>query len=129
MTEPMRTLGARDKKILQLIIDGKTTVDISRELNLSMDKVRFYLRRIAQLLDPGPVELVSMAPQRRITLTETQVKVLTAVANGQHTKQIAKDMRLNEDSVKAHLRRINAELGTSTRTDAAVKALRLGLIP
>jgi DNA-binding NarL/FixJ family response regulator len=62
------------------------------------------------------------------TLSEREIHVLRLVAAGRANKQIAWDLSLSEDTVKAHLKSIFAKLDVADRTHAVTVAARRGVI-
>ena len=62
-------------------------------------------------------------------LTRRELDVLTLVARGLPNKSIAADLGISDQTVKFHLAAIYGKLGATNRTDAARRALRLGLSP
>src|SRR5262249_37922762 len=63
-----------------------------------------------------------------LELSEREIDVLRLVADGLSNPEIAKKLYLSAETVKSHLRRIMEKLVVDDRTQAAVKALRQGLI-
>lgn len=63
-----------------------------------------------------------------IILTPREYDVLTKVALGYHSKEIATDIHVSERTVKAHLTSIYNKLGVFSRAEAVAKALKLHLI-
>jgi DNA-binding NarL/FixJ family response regulator len=61
-------------------------------------------------------------------LTQREVTVLELVAKGQSNQQIARSLLISASTVKKHVRCIISKLGVSDRTQAAIKALELGLL-
>ena len=61
-------------------------------------------------------------------LTPHEVEVLQHLAEGRTNPQIAKSMMFSVHTVKVHVRRIIAKLGVSDRTQAAVRAIELGVL-
>jgi DNA-binding NarL/FixJ family response regulator len=61
-------------------------------------------------------------------LTERELAVLTAVAEGLSNKQIAQRLSYAEQTVKFDLTRVYRKLGASSRTEAMAVAYRRGLI-
>ncbi|MGH3088479.1 MAG: response regulator transcription factor [Rubrobacteraceae bacterium] len=61
-------------------------------------------------------------------LTDRELEVLRRLARGRTNPQISSDLYVSEGTVKAHVRRIIQKLDVSDRTQAAVKAIDLGLI-
>jgi two-component system, NarL family, response regulator LiaR len=68
------------------------------------------------------------APDSPETLTEREVDVLRLLAQGQANKQIAGNLRIGEKTVKSHVSNILAKLGVPSRTQAALYAVRIGLV-
>ena len=68
------------------------------------------------------------APDSPEALTEREVDVLRLVAQGQANKQIASNLRIGEKTVKTHVSNILAKLGVPSRTQAALYAVRIGLV-
>ena len=62
-------------------------------------------------------------------LTRREVEVLRLLAEGLPNKTIASRLRISEHTVKFHVNAILGKLGAASRTEAVVRATRLGLIP
>jgi two-component system, NarL family, response regulator LiaR len=62
------------------------------------------------------------------TLTPREVEVLQLVVRGQTNRQIARNLSVVMTTVKHHVQRIIEKLGVSDRTQAAVRAIELGLL-
>jgi DNA-binding NarL/FixJ family response regulator len=72
----------------------------------------------------GADELTDVEP-----LTAREIQVLELLAQGLPNKAIAATLTISDQTVKFHVAAICGKLGASNRTDAARRALRLGLIP
>ncbi len=62
------------------------------------------------------------------TLTRREREVLTLMAEGLANKPIAERLGITEHTAKFHVHTILGKLGTQSRTEAVVRAARLGLI-
>lgn len=62
------------------------------------------------------------------TLTDRETEVLRHLALGQTNKEIAAALRVSEETVKTHVGNILAKLQLSHRTQAALYALKQGLV-
>ena len=88
------------------------------------------------ILDPAAaarlVEAVAQgatpAPAKPDRLTQREHEVLELLAKGRSNKRIAFELGIAEKTVKAHVGRLLAKLGVADRTEAAVKAVREGLV-
>ncbi len=61
-------------------------------------------------------------------LTPREREVLALIGRGMANKVIARELSLSEKTVKAHVSNILAKLGVSDRTQAALYAVRAGLV-
>lgn len=61
-------------------------------------------------------------------LTPRERDILGLIVEGRANKEIAAELAIAEDTVKKHVQSIIAKLGVTDRTQAAVKALRTGLV-
>jgi NarL family two-component system response regulator LiaR len=68
------------------------------------------------------------APERPEDLTERETEVLKLLARGKANKQIAASLFVSEKTVKAHVSSILMKLGVQSRTQAALHAVRAGLV-
>ena len=66
--------------------------------------------------------------EMRESLTPRETEILRFVAKGRSNKEIARDTGLSELTVKTHVTRILSKLNLSSRTQAALFALREGLV-
>jgi NarL family two-component system response regulator LiaR len=80
----------------------------------------------ARLMD----EFAAGPPQEPSTddLTEREREVLTLIARGLPNKLIARELSISEKTVKAHVSSILGKLGVTDRTQAALYAVRSGLV-
>jgi two-component system, NarL family, response regulator LiaR len=69
------------------------------------------------------------APESPEVLTEREADVLKLVARGKANKEIARALDVGEQTVKSHVGHILAKLGVQSRTQAALHAVRIGLVP
>ena len=65
----------------------------------------------------------------QIALTPRQIDVLTLLAEGLPNKSIEDRLGIAERTVRSHLTELFAVLGAQTRTQAVLRAQKLGLIP
>ncbi len=68
------------------------------------------------------------APTNDSLLSERELEVLTLVVEGLSNNEIAQKLVLSTETVKTHMRHLMEKLAVSDRTQAAVKALRSGLV-
>ena len=67
-------------------------------------------------------------PERPEELTERETEVLVGVAQGRANKKIARKLYVEERTVKAHVSSILRKLSLKSRTQAALYAVRTGLV-
>lgn len=62
------------------------------------------------------------------SLTEREIRILTLIAEGLTNADIADTLCVSQNTVKTHIRNIFSKLGVSDRTQAAIWAIRNGLV-
>jgi DNA-binding NarL/FixJ family response regulator len=97
------------------------------------------LRRAIKAAAAGQVQLAPkaaarlirevVAPERPEALSEREVEVLRSLALGRANKEIGRDLGIAEKTVKTHVSSILGKLGVRSRTQAALYAGRIGLVP
>ena len=85
------------------------------------------------LLDPGVaarlLDAMAREPRPSDELTTRETEVLALIVRGRANKVIAQELGISEKTVKAHVGRVLAKLGVADRTQAALLAVRTGLVP
>lgn len=81
-----------------------------------------------QAADGHPRERPGHPPLEPCPLTPRELDVVRALCEGATNRQIADQLHLSLSTVKGHLERITDKLKVSDRTQAAVKAIELGLL-
>jgi DNA-binding NarL/FixJ family response regulator len=66
--------------------------------------------------------------QQRANLSEREMDVLQFLIKGRSNKEIASSLFVSEDTVKAHLKTLFAKLHVQDRTEAAISAIRQGIV-
>jgi len=96
------------------------------------------LRRAVHAAAAGQVQLSPAAAKRLVrevttpagdaALTPRERQVLVLLAKGKANKEIARDLRIGQQTVKTYVSNILSKLGVQTRTQAALHATESGLI-
>jgi NarL family two-component system response regulator LiaR len=96
------------------------------------------LRRAIKAAAEGQVQLTPRAAERLLhevrmpetaeVLTERETDVLRLLARGQANKEIARSLSIGEKTVKSHVSSILAKLNVPSRTQAALYAVKTGLV-
>jgi len=98
------------------------------------------LRRAIKAAAAGQVQLSPLVAMRllrevrtpekiREALTERENEVLRQLALGKSNKEITQILNIGEQTVKTHVSHILDKLGVPSRTQAALYAIRIGLVP
>jgi DNA-binding NarL/FixJ family response regulator len=82
---------------------------------------RMALRRLAS-------ESATASPATTTQLSERELDVLRLLARGATNREIADALTITPHTVKGHVEHILAKLGVSDRTQAAVRAIQVGLV-
>jgi DNA-binding NarL/FixJ family response regulator len=98
---------------IRRVVEGETL--------LSPEFAGQVLRRISQELTRD----LNGSPER---LTPRESDVMQLIAQGMTNRAIADTLSISPGTVKIHVERIIAKLGVSDRTQAAVRAVQLGLV-
>jgi PAS domain S-box-containing protein len=108
------------------------------ERNRAEEFAAQLLRHLSGELVPEsntPVPDVSLDPHvplqeaQKVELTAREMEVLRLLALGRTNRQIAQQMLVSLSSAKAYVGRVIKKLGVSDRTQAAVRAVELSLLP
>ena len=92
---------------------------------LTIDLLRSMADREKPAAPPSEAAASEESPAEALTARETEV--LHLLTRGQTNPQIARELAVSPGTVKNHVRDIIAKLGVSDRTQAAVRAMELGL--
>lgn len=110
-----------DDSLMRLAQEAGAAAYINKSEPLS-----HLLRIISQL---SSMRLAPSSPQNlQSALSAREVQVLTRVAAGARSIEIASLLFISEATVKSHLASINRKLGASNRTMALAKAKALGIL-
>lgn len=66
--------------------------------------------------------------EQRQQLTEREREVLESLVKGRSNKEIASSLCVSDETVKSHLKALFAKLGARDRTEAAISAIRHGIV-
>jgi DNA-binding NarL/FixJ family response regulator len=80
------------------------------------------------LLHPDVARLLAAGDARPADLTPRERDVLVEVARGRSNREIARELSVSEKTVKTHVSAVLAKLGVQDRTQAALHAVRSGLV-
>jgi two-component system, NarL family, response regulator LiaR len=100
--------------------------------NLVLTQMKSAIAAV-EALDNNTVEIRALEPEVEkiidaYPLTSRELEILECIVAGQSNAQISEQLFVTVGTVKTHVRNILNKLGASDRTQAAVRALRSGLI-
>jgi DNA-binding NarL/FixJ family response regulator len=114
--EIQRALAAGARGFLLKSMPPKDLIDVIRQVHAG--KKRIPPEVAAQLAEHMSDE----------SLTEREIDVLARVAHGNRNRDIAEQLFISEETVKAHMKHIMEKLSANDRTQAVAIALRRGII-
>ena len=77
---------------------------------------------------PGRVAERLAARKQRADLSQRETEVLSLLTKGRSNKEISSSLFITEDTVKAHLKTLFIKLNVKDRTEAAINAVRQGIV-
>ncbi|BAS28680.1 LuxR family transcriptional regulator [Limnochorda pilosa] len=104
-------VGRRLPEAIATVVQGKTYLDPQTAAHL--------LRQLLRARGPRP---------QRPALTPREHETLELLARGLSNKEISASLRCTTRTAKAHVSRVLQKLGVEDRTQAAVLAIRFGLV-
>jgi DNA-binding CsgD family transcriptional regulator len=82
----------------------------------------FAAQQLEQVIDPRQIG-------NRPSITPRELAVLRLASLGRTTNEVAKLLGIGEETVRSHLKKVQAKLGARNRAHAAAEAVRQQLIP
>ena len=96
--------------------------------NAGQEEIVRAIRKVYGRGQSLPPKIAQRLHNRRNDLTARELEVLTRVARGHTSKQIAASLRISEFTVRNHVNSVIGKLHVQDRTEAAVVALKRGLV-
>lgn len=96
---------------------SKTLVNLIRPNNVCTPNPTLLKQTIVSTIEKSPNKL-----------SEREMEVLSYLVSGLTNKQMAEQMFVSQETIKTHLRHVFEKLDATDRTQAAIKALKLGLV-
>jgi DNA-binding NarL/FixJ family response regulator len=117
---PKEVLGA-----VKAVLEGETPLDqgLAMRLLRSLGE-QAAAQEAPSAARPSASKVAATLPN---PLTPRETEVLGLLASGKTNRGIAKELHLSLSIVKRHIERVLKKLGVSDRTQAAVKAIEMGL--
>lgn len=106
--------------------DSRALTRLSPEAGLV--KLRIAVEAAAHGLSVSAGPTKAPLPNTPPVLSARELEVLQHLVEGESNKAIARSLGISAHTVKFHVAAILAKLGSSSRTEAAMHAIRLGLL-
>jgi RNA polymerase sigma factor (sigma-70 family) len=121
-----------DDKLLPALRAGAAGYLLKNSAPAEVARAVHAARAGEAVLDPSAaarlIEALARVEEPLDTLTPREREVLVLLGRGFPNKQIARELGLAEKTVKTHVGHVLAKLGVADRTQAAVVAVRAGLV-
>ena len=94
------------------------------------DDLSATIRAVHAGEEPLPPKVAERLAQReqRAELSQREMEVLQLLIKGRSNKEIGTSLFISEDTVKAHLKTLFIKLRVQDRTEAAISAIRHGIV-
>ncbi|MEB3228161.1 MAG: response regulator transcription factor [Synechocystis sp.] len=110
-------------------IKGATLEHLIKAINAAKDGATYLDPQIARVVVENLKPAQEIDQETNIaSLSEREVDVLKLIVQGKSNQEIAKDLYLSTNTIKTHVRGIMNKLSVDDRVQAAVIALRSGLV-
>lgn len=121
----------KDAPKKQLINAVRRTLNGESPLNqeLAVQLISRFARGSARPTEqPGAGDRSANGTRPPTSLTPRELEVLSRLTQGKSNPQIARELVIARPTAKTHVERIIRKLGVSDRTQAAIRAIELGLV-
>lgn len=136
----LNPLTPRENQILALVREGRSSKEISRDLDITRATVRCHVQRVLTKLGVATrLEAAALAPDAPAAraapppdisaLTPRETQVLRCIAVGIGRAEIAKHLFMSPHTARTHIQRILAKLEVHSALAAMAFARRAGLTP
>ncbi|MFA7276154.1 MAG: response regulator transcription factor [Pseudobdellovibrionaceae bacterium] len=128
-----KTLSGRALlKAIELVLAGEKFIPVDSKTNGLMPSY-YGDQQIPRPLSSLPLRTnsgmpSSLSPSSKVRLTPRENDVLACLCRGQSNKDIARNLGLQDVTIKLHVRSICRKLEVTNRTQAVLKAFEIGLI-
>jgi DNA-binding NarL/FixJ family response regulator len=117
----------RDEDIYRAIQSGAHSYVLK---DMSKDEIIGTIRAVhsgQHRLAAGLADRLAQRSQRE-ELSQREMEVLLLLVKCRSNKEIASALSISEDTVKTHVRRLFAKMDVQDRTEAAISAIRQGIV-
>jgi two-component system nitrate/nitrite response regulator NarL len=134
---PIATLTPREAQVLRRIAAGQSTSKMAREMNVTTETLRTYVRNVlAKLGARNRLEAATLAsrhvppprsePDRDhpsfAVLTRREREVLLLLTRGSGPQEVARQLHMSLSTVNTHMRNLRNKLGVHSTLEAVVLA-------
>ena len=109
------------------ILKDSGSAELKQAINAVIDEGSYIQPNLIPALNSRLINR-DMDREKLASLTKREVEILTQVACGMFNKEIGVELGISERTVKNHLSSIFKKIDSSDRTQAAVFAIRNGLV-
>jgi two-component system, NarL family, nitrate/nitrite response regulator NarL len=139
---PISTLTPREAQVLQRIAAGQSTSMMAREMNVTTETLRTYVRNVlAKLGARNRLEAATLAsrhvpPPRSepglghpsfTVLTRREREVLLLLTSGSGPHEVARQLHMSLSTVHTHMQNLRNKLGVHSTLEAVALARSIGL--
>ncbi|MDQ8188017.1 response regulator transcription factor [Pelagicoccus sp. SDUM812002] len=98
--------------------------------DMSVEDIAATIRSVFEGDEILPRQVAVRLEERaeRKQLTEREKQVLESLVKGRSNKEVARGLCISEETVKSHLKTLFMKLGVRDRTEAAIAAIRHGIV-
>jgi two-component system nitrate/nitrite response regulator NarL len=130
---PKTLSGRAILKAIELVLTGEKFIPVDSKTNGLLpsyynDETLNKMPVNLPLKTSSSIAPYSSAPASKIRLTPRENDVLVCLCRGQSNKDIARNLGLQDVTIKLHVRSICRKLEVTNRTQAVLKSFELGLI-
>ena len=109
------------------VLKGATRDDLLEAIRTAADGESAWTRKELRRVT-GALATPRLSTDVGVPLTQRESEVLRQLADGLTNKDIAQELHISYETVKEHVQHILRKVGVSDRTQAAVWAVRKGLV-
>jgi DNA-binding NarL/FixJ family response regulator len=135
--DPLSALTPREMEVLRRIAEGQNTKNMAREMNVTTETLRTYVRNVLtklgahSRLEAAALAVQHVPPARSepehdhklfAALTPREREVLIHLANGSGLREVGKRLHMSPKTLSTHLQNLRNKLGVHSTLEAVALA-------